>query len=135
MKLVNAHLQQLRGEDKLKIAQLMADLESKNSVRAWQGEVGVGAERGKSEDFTNKYAQSRLPNIARLNVWHARLNKAMLYYCLSVCLENFVAPAIPGQNDSREEEENLKICESPRSTVFSDCALCYSDHCVGLFPI
>ena len=46
MKLVNAHLQQLRGEDKLKIAQLMADLESKNSVRAWQGEVGVGGGGG-----------------------------------------------------------------------------------------
>lgn len=134
MKLVNAHLQQLRGEDKLKIAQLMADLESKNSVRTWQGEVGVGAERGRSEDFTSKYAQSRLPNIARLNVWRARLNKAMLIL-LSVCLENFVTPAIPGQNDSREEEENLKICESSRSTVFGNCALCYSDHCVGLLPI
>lgn len=32
MKLVNGHLQQLREEDKLKIAALVSDLDSKNSV-------------------------------------------------------------------------------------------------------
>ena len=41
MKLINSHLQQLREEDKQKLAALAADLDSKNSV--------CGERRGRGE--------------------------------------------------------------------------------------
>ena len=111
MKLVNGHLQQLREEDKLKIAALVSDLDNKNSV--CKGLGGRGRRWGDGHTSTRKC--------------HV--------FLLFVCIENSVSPAVAGQTVSREREA-VKICESSRMHgVLMDVHWCMSQGNLSLISL